>query len=250
MNKIMNNSKRDEETMRNNRDIFNNINQKLKKNPILNNILMNTNNNISNILEYSNTMNNCSTKDIKNKDLDNNNFNFKNYTKLNDNKIVNILNHINNSNFQNNILPKISNMSNSNKINQNNKNNIKDNATDSIQNYKVNSNYANNENNLLNLKKEFPKIMNLLFKLDPLLNEEKLEWKKTELKNGIYIGLHNEHNFRNGRGAYIYDSDNSFLIGNFINGKREGKFYEYNSDFGLVFDGFYKEGKRNGKGII
>ena len=66
--------------------------------------------------------------------------------------------------------------------------------------------------------------------------------------NKYYIGEYNNNNIPNGKGVKYYSNGNIQFEGYFMNGKFEGK-GKYYYDDGDYFIGEYKNGLRNGKGI-
>ena len=62
------------------------------------------------------------------------------------------------------------------------------------------------------LNKKYPKIMELVTKLEPIKNDKKLDWVEIKTGNGTYIG-EADYTVRLGRGAYIFDQEKLIWIG-------------------------------------
>ena len=102
-----------------------------------------------------------------------------------------------------------------------------------------------------NLESKYPKIMELLNNLPKTKNDSELNWSKINGQNIEYIGQLNKLKKREGRGCYIYKNSDHILIGNFENGKINGKTIIYNKNLDKkIFEGNYISGKKNGKGIL
>jgi len=101
------------------------------------------------------------------------------------------------------------------------------------------------------LNEKYPELMEKILDLKPIDNDKPLEWVEIKTGNGLYIGEAN-NTTRNGRGAYIYDNENVVYIGYWEDNKKEkyGKLYENNyKDLKLIYEGEYKNDKRDGNGI-
>ena len=101
------------------------------------------------------------------------------------------------------------------------------------------------------LKEKYPKIMEEILKLPPIETDKKLDFIELKTNNGFYIG-EADHLTRYGRGAYIYEKEGLIFIGYWDNNEKEksGKLFkdEYNN-LKLIYDGEYKNGLREGKGV-
>ena len=101
------------------------------------------------------------------------------------------------------------------------------------------------------LKEKYPKIMEEILKLNPMETDKKLDFIELKTNNGKYIG-EADHITRYGRGAYIYEKEGLIWIGYWDNNEKgkSGKLFkdEYNN-LKVIYDGEYKNGLRDGKGV-
>ena len=96
-------------------------------------------------------------------------------------------------------------------------------------------------------KEKYPFIIKELEKLEPLDNE-KFDLIEISKDNTIYIG-EADYVIRTGRGAMIFQNEEAFYVGYWDNGRQynKGKVYDINNN--LIYEGEYKKGVRDGKGI-
>ena len=97
-------------------------------------------------------------------------------------------------------------------------------------------------------KEKYPFIMSELEKLEPLDNE-KLDLIEIKKDNNIYIG-EADYIIRTGRGAMIFEKEETFYVGYWDNGRqyKKGKVFDINNNK-LIYNGEFKKGVRNGNGI-
>jgi len=106
-----------------------------------------------------------------------------------------------------------------------------------------------NEMTLNDVKKQEPTYMEKLLKLDPTKNDKDLSWTIKKTKNQKYIGQSNKNRKKEGRGMVVTSTSN--MIGYFEGDQANGHFIIYDSNFeNKTFEGEYKDGKRNGYGVI
>ena len=96
------------------------------------------------------------------------------------------------------------------------------------------------ENNNLDLEE--------ILRLEPQEEKNRLGLVKLENEDGVYIG-EADYATPQGRGCYIFRDDGQSWIGYFEKGEKGkyGKFYD--KDGKLIYEGEYKHGEKNGKGI-
>ena len=85
----------------------------------------------------------------------------------------------------------------------------------------------------------------------PVLNqrdESKLKYFEQKNLDGVYVGQVNERNQKCGRGALINNNTGNYFIGYWKDDKKNGKGVEYNKDGEEITSGEYKNGLLNGIG--
>ena len=96
-------------------------------------------------------------------------------------------------------------------------------------------------------KNKYPLITEELSKLQPL-TEEPFDLNIIRRNQNVYLG-EADYGIRFGRGAYIFGKEGTTYIGYWDNGLQfvKGKVFDKNNK--LVFEGEYKKGNREGKGV-
>ena len=106
-------------------------------------------------------------------------------------------------------------------------------------------------NDKINIELNHPEIMKLLNNIPKMKNDLELYWSIIENETIKYIGQVNIYRKKEGLGCIIYKNSDYILIGNFENGKINGKGIVYNKGLNKkIFEGNYKLGKKNGIGIL
>ena len=100
---------------------------------------------------------------------------------------------------------------------------------------------------LENHKDEYPLIIEELKKLKPL-TEEQFDLNIIERNGNLYIG-EADYGIRYGRGAYVFAKEGLTYIGYWDKGFQFVRGRVFDKKGKLIFDGEYKDGKREGKGV-
>ena len=126
---------------------------------------------------------------------------------------------------------------------------------DYYENKKQNNKIENNKNklNIDSLKKEYPYEMKILleqFSTEDFKNQNE-NWEKTQEKEGINIGQFEciEDDIKS-RGFFIWNEYDMKYIGLYTNGKFGPKGLLLTKDNKTIYDGEFKEGKKDGKGKL
>ena len=87
-----------------------------------------------------------------------------------------------------------------------------------------------------------------ILKLQPQEGKDRLGFVKLDNEDGVYLG-EADYATPQGRGCYIFKNDGQSWIGYFDKGEKGnyGKFYD--KDGRLTYEGEYKHGERDGKGV-
>ena len=98
-------------------------------------------------------------------------------------------------------------------------------------------------------KEKYPVLMESILKLKVREEdkERKLGWVEINNNNGLYIG-ESDYAVKQGRGGYIFLDDNSKWIGYWDDNKKGNFGYLFSGENKLIYEGEYKNGKRNGQG--
>ena len=98
-------------------------------------------------------------------------------------------------------------------------------------------------------KEKYPVLMETILKLKVREEDKrkKLGWVEIKNKNGLYIG-ESDYAVKQGRGGYIFLDDNSKWIGYWDDNKKGNFGYLFSGENKLIYEGEYKNGKRNGQG--
>ena len=97
------------------------------------------------------------------------------------------------------------------------------------------------------LNKKYPKIMEFVIALEPIKTDKKLDWVEIKTGNGIYIG-ESDYLTRYGRGAYLFEHEKLIWIGYWDDNEKGHYGKLFDSELKPIYDGEYKNGKREGKG--
>ena len=93
------------------------------------------------------------------------------------------------------------------------------------------------------------KEMNLILSLEPTNDTLCLKWSQAKFKNGDYIGEFNTLGNAHGRGCLYIKNNNSYYIGYWKNGLKEGKGKIYNgNNWSLIYEGNFKFDNKQGWG--
>jgi hypothetical protein len=99
------------------------------------------------------------------------------------------------------------------------------------------------------LMKEHSDLMHLIIDINPIPEDDSLDWTKQVFDNGFYIGQINSDRNRHGRGVFYWTSDKSCYAGYYSNNVKDkwGKYL--NAELKTIYEGGYLNGNKSGHGV-